>query len=114
MEWATYFYSTAQDRIDVLYSEGPCQSSEVERWKVSKDVVIRIYIRPKHSVRVKALVLDKRKYTRTRDSHPNNWFTYWSNEDGIRVETIKTGQVEEVNSITYGPKSKDQSLRCPS
>jgi hypothetical protein len=110
--YSTDVYNTADDRIDVLYSEGPCAPSEVERWNVSKDVIIRIDVRPKHSVRVTALVLDKNKYLRTRESHPNNWFTYWNKEDGIRVETIKTGQVEEVNSITYGPKAKHQSLRC--
>ena len=112
--YSTSFYDTTHDRIDVLYSEGPCQDSEGERWNVSKDVIVRIYVRPKHTVRVKALLLDKNKFIKTRDSHPDNWFTYRNDEDGIRVETIKTGQVEEVNSIMYGPKTKDQSLRCPS
>lgn len=111
--YSTYIYDTAHDRIDVLYSEGPCQVSEVERWKVAKDTIIRLDIRPKHTVPVKLLVLNRNKYIRTRESHPNNWFTYLNKEDGIRVETIQSGQVEEVNSITYGPKAKDQSLHCP-
>jgi len=111
--YSTYIYDTADDRIDVLYSEGPCEATEVERWNVPKDVVIRIDVRPKLAVFVKALVLDKNRYVRIRESHPSNWFSYSNNDDGIRVETIKTGQVEEVSLITYGPKAKDQSLRCP-
>ena len=111
--YSTSTYNTAQDRIDVLYSEGPCLASEVERWNVRKDVIIRIDVRPKHTLRVEQLVLDKTKYLRTRESHPDNWFNYWNKEDGISVETIKTGELEEVISITYGPKAKDQSLRCP-
>jgi hypothetical protein len=111
--YSTSIYNTAHDRIDVLYSEGPCEASEAERWNVSRDVIIRIYVRPRYSLRVNALVLDKKKYIRTRDSHPNNWFTYWNNADGIRVEAIKTDQLEEVNSISYGPRTKDHALRCP-
>jgi hypothetical protein len=111
--YSTSIYETAHDRIDILYSEGPCEASEVERWNVSKDVIIRIDVRPKQTVPVEALVLDRNRYVKTRESHPDNWFTYWNKDDGIRVETIKTGQVEDVNSITYGPKAKDQSLSCP-
>jgi hypothetical protein len=110
--YSTSIYDTAHDRIDVLYSEGPCKTSEVERWNVSKDVIIRIDVRPKHSVPVNTLRLDSNRYVKTRESHPNNWFTYWNKDDGITVETIKSGRVEEVNSITYGPKAKDYSLRC--
>ena len=111
--YSTHIYDTAHDRIDILYSEGPCEASEEERWNVSKDVIIRIDVRPKHTVPVKTLGLDRNRYVKTRESHPNNWFTYWNKDDGIRVETIKSGRVEEVNSITYGPKANDQSLRCP-
>jgi hypothetical protein len=111
--YSTAIYDTAHDRVDILYSEGPCETSEAERWNVSKDVIIRIDVRPKHTVLVNTLRLDKNRYVKTRESHPNNWFTYWNKEDGIRVETIKSGKVEEVNSITYGPQAKDQSLGCP-
>ena len=111
--YSTYTFDTAHDRIDILYSEGPCEASEAERWNVSKDVIIRIDVRPKRTVRIKALALDRNSYVKTRESHPSNWFTYSNKEDGIRVETIRTGQVEEVHSITYGPKAEDRYLRCP-
>lgn len=110
---STYVYVTDADRIDVLYSAGPCEASGVERWKVPKDVIIRIDVRPKRTLRVKDLGLDKKRYIRARESHPNNWFSYWNKEDGIRIETIRSGKVEEVNSITYGPKANSQFLRCP-
>lgn len=110
---STDIYSSDADRIDVTYSMGPCKLSGVERWSVPKDVITRIDIRPS-DLRVRDLRLDPRKYARARQSHPNNWFSYWNQEDGIRVETIRTGRMEEVNSITYGPKANTQFLRCPS
>jgi hypothetical protein len=30
--YSTYIYNTADNRIDILYSEGTCEPSEVERW----------------------------------------------------------------------------------
>ena len=112
IRYSTYIYDTAHDRIDILYSQGRCQVSEVERWNVQKDVIIRIDIRPKHTLLVRTLNLDRNRYVRIRESHPNNWSTYSNKEDGVSVEAIQSGRVEEVNSITYGPKAKDQSLRC--
>jgi hypothetical protein len=106
-------YVTDANRVDILYSVGPCLASGVERWNVEKDVVIRVDIRPSSGLRVKDLKLDRRKYFRARESHPNNWFSYLNKDDGIRIETILSGKVEEVNSITIGPRPTDDVLRCP-
>src|SRR5678816_1713970 len=38
--YSTSVYDTAHDRVDILYSAGPCEAAEVERWNVSRDVIL--------------------------------------------------------------------------
>jgi len=108
----TFVYETTDETVDVLYSAGPCKLSAVERWNVAADVVIRIDVRPHAKLLIDALRLDKAKYPRLPEAHPENWARYMNTEDGVMVETIMYGKDEEVYTITYWPRADDKGLRC--
>lgn len=110
----TYIYENERQRVDVLYSAGPCKLSGVERWSVPEDTVIRLEISPKQNILLETLDLDPKKYTRFKLSHPDNWVQYWNREDGLIVQTIIYGKVEELYLITREPPAKDKSLKCAS
>lgn len=76
------------------------------------DVIIRITVRPRTQVLIKDLHLDKAKYPRLQEGHPENWARYMNDEDGVMVETISSDKTEEVHTITYWPRTKDKPLRC--
>lgn len=69
-------YETGDETVDVLYSAGPCKLSNVERWNVAADVVIRIDVRPRAKMLIEALHLDKVRYPRLPEAHPENWARY--------------------------------------
>jgi hypothetical protein len=79
---------------------------------VAADTVIRIDVRPRGKILIQALHLDKARYARLPEAHPENWARYTNNEDGIMVETIMYGNDEEVYTITYWPRADDKGLRC--
>jgi hypothetical protein len=108
----TYVYETADETVDVLYSLGPCKLSGVERWNVAADVLIKIDVRPRGKMLIESLRLDKTRYPRLQESHPQNWARYMNDEDGLMVETILYGKDEEVYTMTYWPRSQDRGLRC--
>lgn len=110
---ATFVYETTDEAVDVLYSAGPCALNAVERWNVAADVVIRIDVRPHAKVLIDSLRLDKVRYPRLPEAHPEDWARYMNDEDGVMVETIMYGKDEEVYMITYWPRSEDKGLRCP-
>jgi hypothetical protein len=109
---STYVYETKEDVVDILYSTGPCKLSGVERWNVPADIVIRIDVRPRATMLIQDLKLDPKRYPRLPEAHPENWTLYKNDEDGLMVETILTGKVEEVYTITYWPRIKDKALHC--
>lgn len=110
----SFVYETRDETIDVLYSAGPCKLSAVERWNVAADIVIRMDIRPRGKIQIQALHLDKARYPRLPEAHPENWARYMNDEDGVMVETIMYGKDEEVYMITYWPRSESKGLRCSS
>jgi len=89
-------YETKDNRIDILYSAGPCALSGVEKWNVPADVVISMQVNPKGTVQFGNLHLDAKKYSRFREAHPDNWVQYWNETDGIIVHTIFYGRNEEL------------------
>jgi hypothetical protein len=111
---STKIYETKDERVDVLYSAGPCKLSGVERWNVPEDVVIKIEVSPRKNILVQDLHLDPNKYIRFQLSHPENWVQYRNKEDGITVHTIISGKAEELYIITREPAAKDKSLQCTS
>ena len=107
-----YVYETKDETVDVLYSAGPCKLSTVERWNVAADIVIRIDVRPRAKMLIDALRLDKVRYPRLPEAHPENWARYMNTDDGVMVETIMFGKDEEVYTVTYWPRAADKGLRC--
>ena len=108
----TYVYETENETVNILYSAGPCKLSAVERWNVALDIVLRMDVRPRKKMLIQELHLDKVRYSRLPEAHPENWIRYMNDEDGVMVETISNGRTEEVYTITYWPRTKDKSLRC--
>jgi hypothetical protein len=108
----TYIYENGNERVDVLYSAGPCELSGVERWNVPKDVVIWMEVFPRKSVLIKDLHLDPKKYHRFQWSHPENWVDYLNMEEGVIVHSIDWGRGEELAFFEYRPTPKDVTLRC--
>jgi len=108
----TYVYETETETVDILYSAGPCKLSAVERWNVAADVILRMDIRPLEKILIHDLHLDKVRYPRLPEAHPENWARYMNEEDGVMVETISNGKDEKVYTITYWARTKDKPLRC--
>lgn len=109
-----YLYQTDDERVDILYSAGPCKPSGVERWNVAVDTAIKIIVTPKTTLLVRALRPDAGKFSRTQDAHPENWVHYWNLEDGITIDALLVDGCEEVISVTYQPNAKDKksALGC--
>jgi len=108
----TDVYETENETVDVLYSAGPCKLSAVERWNVAPDIILRINVTPRAKMLIQDLHLDKMRYPRLQEGHPENWARYMNDEDGVMVETISYGKDEQVYTITYWPRVKDKPLRC--
>jgi hypothetical protein len=60
--------------------------SGVERWNVAPDMIVRMDVRPHGKILVQSLHLDRTKYPRLQEGHPENWARYTHNDDGVMVE----------------------------
>lgn len=106
-------YRTDDERVDIVYSAGPCELSRSEKWNVGKEVVLTIEVRPSKRKLISELHLDPKKYPRLQQSHPENWYIYRNSGEGVVVETILFERREEIDSIKYFPRKKDLYLKCP-
>lgn len=108
---STFIYETACERVNVVYSKGACEVSEVYRYNVPADVVIKFEIAPKQKIVVSTLKLSQ-SYVRQQESHPANWVQYRNREDGIRVDSLIDNNVETVRVITYEPRAREKDREC--
>lgn len=108
----TYSYSATEDRVDVLYSDDPCKPNRSSQG-MPAGYVVKITVTPKRTVLISNLRLDKNKYIRVRNDHPENWVHYLSSEVGITIDAMVNDGCEEVKSIIYQATTKDRELRCP-
>lgn len=108
---STFVYETACERVDVVYSKGDCEVSEVYRYKVPTNVVIRFEVAPKQKFTISDLKLNQ-SYVRQQESHPANWVQYRSREDGIRINALTDNNVETITVITYEPRARDKDREC--
>lgn len=60
----------------------------------------KITISPRRKLLVNNLRLDKSKYTRVQNDHPENWVHYLNGEEGITVDAMLDDGCEEVNKFT--------------
>jgi len=85
----SYAYETKDEKVRVVYSEGSCSSSLEGRWNVPIDTVLSITVFPNTTVLVSALHIDKGKYSRTQETHPENWLYYVSTKKGVMVHAMQ-------------------------
>lgn len=108
----TYIYETAENRVDVTYSGDACNAEDSNPKGTPADVVLKVAVSPRHTLLVQNLNLDKAKYRRIQDTHPNNWVHYVNSSEGIIVDALMTNDCEEVISIVFQATPRDRQLRC--
>lgn len=108
----TYAYDTDEEKIYVLYSEGPCRPSEIGKWNVPTDTVLKIMIYPQRTVLVSELNLDQNKYRRGPDPNIRDWFYLVNPEEGIMIQSQVKNGCEQVMAITYQPSTQDKVQLC--
>jgi|SRR5687768_728828 len=107
-----YVYDTAEERVRVLYSAGPCEPSNVGNWNVVSNTVLRITVIPQKTLLIDDLDLDTDAYRRGPDPNIPNAF-YWLNlEEGITIESEMRNNREQVVTISYKPSTRDRDLVC--
>ena len=107
-----YRYDTVENRVDVTYSSDPCQASGANAHGTATDVVLKITVTPRKTLLVKDLHLDKQKYIRVQNHHPENWVEYINSTDAITVEAMIENGCEQVISLIYRATSRERQSRC--
>jgi hypothetical protein len=111
-------YNTENERITVKYSNGSCSDANVE-WRVPTDTVLELTVTPLLGFMLRNLDLDLNLYERQKlgglPEIPRSpeFVNYINRRDGVTIRSKQIdGDAEEVISITYGPSSHDNVLRC--
>lgn len=107
-----YIYGSPANRIDVSYSADPCKSGGAKSQGSATDVVTRITVTPQKLLLVQNLGLNKAKYVRVQNDHPENWVHYLNSEEGITIEAVLNNGCEQVISIVYQATVTDREARC--
>ena len=107
-----YTYSTPENRVDVSYSADPCKVPSTISAASAADVVTRITVSPRHTLLVRELSLDKDKYKRIQNTHPDNWVHYLNSAEGIMVDAMLADGCEQVISIIYRATDNERERRC--
>ena len=105
----TYYLSDVT--VTFWYSRCRCgEKSEDDCWNVPVDTVVSIYVTLKGVNRLADLGLDLTRFKKTQGDYdvPGS-FRYSNAEEGFGLE----GGEEYVNALIYGPRTKDERLRCP-
>lgn len=111
-------YNTENERITVKYSNGSCGDANVV-WNVPTDTVLELTVTPLLGFMLRNLDLDLKLYERQKLGglpeipRPPEFVNYINRRDGVTIRSKQIdGDAEEVISITYGPSSHDNVLRC--
>jgi hypothetical protein len=107
-----YIYDAAEHRVDVSYSADPCTLAESRQTGAAFDVVSKVQVSPRKTLLIQNLGLDKDKYKRIQETHPENWIHYLNPGEGITVNAMVNNECEEVISIVYEATTMDRQLRC--
>ena len=103
-------YQTPSEKVFVLYSTGPCRAKPNNGWNAPRGTVVELSVEPTVKSKLTELKLDESKYSKKRDPELPDYTYYRDDEDGIRI-TVNTAEGVVV-SFSYGPTSKERSLRC--
>ncbi|GEM_PF-7057381 len=121
-------YETDEALFQFFFSREPCRqpyvppenfiigsSALAEGFNVLKNTVLEYSIVPKKSLRTDEIEWDRKKYTRTEDTHLRNAVHYRNDKDGIYIEAnnFKDERGETVRKI-YFQRSADHvaKYRC--
>ena len=107
-----YRYDTSENRVNVSYTSDPCSANGTNPTGAASDVALKIAVSPKNALLVQDLHLNKDKYKRIQDDHPENWVHYLNSLDGITVDVILNNGREQVVGISYQATPRDRELRC--
>jgi hypothetical protein len=104
----TYYLSDST--VTFWYSHCRCGDKCEDDWNVPVDTVLSIHVDLKGIVRLADLGLDLSQFKKSRlaDDLPAS-FVYSNAEEGFAIE----GGGEYVSTLIYGPRQKDNHLRCP-
>ncbi|HEU4712258.1 MAG TPA: hypothetical protein VFS76_11865 [Pyrinomonadaceae bacterium] len=108
----TYVYDTTENIVSVSYTSDPCGVIAANPTGAATDVALKIMVSPKKLLLVRDLNLDRDKYKRIQDHHPENSVHYLNSLDGITVDAFLNDGHEEVLGIIYYATAKDRELRC--
>ncbi len=108
----TYIYATAENRVDVTYSDDPCKTKDSSAQATTTAVVVKVAVSPRKTLLVQNLNLDKAKYRRIPDTHPANSVQYINTSEGVIVEALSINECEEVIRIVFEPTASDRELLC--
>ena len=108
----TYIYESKAERVHVLYAQAPCENTEVGKWNVPVDTVLKLTVYPQRTILVRDLHLSRASYPRTPEAHPENWVHYINDKDGVTVNAMISLGREKVMSFVYEPSKKQERLRC--
>lgn len=108
-----YRYDTPENRVDVSYTSDPCSINGANPTGAATDVALKITVSPKQVLLAKNLDLNKDKYKRIQDDHPENWVHYLNSVDGITVDVMLNDGCEQGSKyhISSGRKGSRGALR---
>lgn len=111
-------HTTENERVTVRYSDGVCGDTNVQ-WDVPPGTLLEVTVTPLLGFLLDNLDLDLSLFKRQSIGRlpeipqPPNLVSYVNSRDGVTIRSKKvSGNAEEVVSITYGPSSEDNKLRC--
>jgi hypothetical protein len=107
-----YLYDTSENRVGVSYTSDPCSVNGANPTGAATDVALKIVVSPKKVLLVQDLHLNKDKYKRIQDDHPENSVHYLNSLDGITVDAILNNGCEQVVGISYHATARNRELRC--
>lgn len=111
-------HTTENERVTVRYSDGVCGDTNVQ-WDVRPGTVLEVTVTPLLGFLLDNLDLDLSLFKRQRlgrlpeIQQPPDLVNYVNSRDGVTIRAKQVSRnAEEVVSITYGPSSEDNKLRC--
>jgi hypothetical protein len=107
-----YRYDTPGNRVSVYYTSDPCSFNSPNPTGAATDAVLKIAVSPQKMLLVQDLNLDKDKYKRIQEDHPENSVHYLNSLDGITVDVMLSNGCEVVVGIIYRATARDRELRC--
>ena len=102
-------YKFENEVVTIQYSEDPCNKDNHQDWNVPPDTVINITVSPRSGILFADMPIDKTKLKKEEDPR-SSYISYINEEEGITYVVSVIGTIAYVN---YGPKAKDNHLRCP-